>query len=95
MKECYLVMVSSGEWEDNVKFNTGTVFLSLFSAEKAKKELEEYYTVKEPCPIDVEKYGYFGEMSEEDLDKYDAWLSEKSKKEEFNNAWIEKLKLED
>lgn len=94
-KECYLVMVSSGEWEDNVKFNTGTVFLSLLSAEKAKKELEEYYTTEEPCPIDVEKYGYFGEMSEEDLDKYDAWMSEKSKKEEFNNAWIEKLKLKD
>lgn len=37
-KECYLVMMSSEEWEENVKFNTGTVFLSLLSAEK---ELEK------------------------------------------------------
>ena len=34
MKECYIVMVSLGEWEYNAKFNTGTVFLSYFSAEK-------------------------------------------------------------
>lgn len=65
------------------------------SAEKELEKTKNYYATKEPCPIDVEKYGYFGEMSEEDLDKHDAWMSEKSKKEEFNNAWIEKLKLEE
>lgn len=95
MKECYLVMVSSGEWEDNVKFNTGTVFLSLLSAEKEKQRVEDYYSTEAPCPINIERYGYFGEMSEEDLDKYDEWMSEKYKKEEFNSCWIEPLKLEE
>ncbi len=47
-KECYLVMVSSGEWEDNVKFNTGTVFLSLFAAEKELERINTYYTTEDP-----------------------------------------------
>lgn len=100
-KECYIVMVSSGEWEDNVKFNTGTVFLSLLSAEKEKQKIEEYYTKKEAFLFNhcTEKEFkvllYEGKILEEDLDKYDAWVSERYEKEEFNSCWIEKLNLKE
>jgi hypothetical protein len=100
MKECYLVMVSSGEWEDNVKFNTGTVFLSYFSAEKELEKTNNHYTTETPFPFDWCDVKTFKELifedklTEEDLDKYDAWMSEKYEKEEFNSCWIDVLKLE-
>ena len=100
MKEVYLVMVSSGEWEDNVKFNTGTVFLSSFSAEKERARILNYYTKEEPFPFDWCDVKTFKELifeeklTEEDLDKYDAWVSENYEKAEFKRCWIEILKLE-
>ena len=101
MKECYLVMVSSGESEDNIKFNTGTVFLSLLSAEKEKQMVEKYYTSETPFPFDFCDVTTFKELifedktTEEDLNKYDKWMEECYKKEEFNRCWIAKLKLEE
>ncbi len=94
-KECYLVVVSSGEWGDNVKFNTGTVFLSLFSAEKELEKTKNYYTTETPCPVDLGKYGYFGIMSEEDEKLYNEWEKDKSQKEKFGEAWIETLTVEE
>ena len=100
MKECYLVKISSGEYDDNVVNHTGTVFLSLFSAENKKKEIEEYYASETPFPFDFCDVATFKELifedklTEEDLDKYDAWMDECYKKEEFNSCWIESLKLE-
>jgi hypothetical protein len=101
MKDCYLVMVSSGEWEDNVKFNTGTVFLSLLSAEKELEKINTYYTTEEPFPFDYcteeefKKFLYEGKVLEEEEFIYDEWEGEKYEKEEFNHCWIEKLKLEE
>lgn len=86
MKECYIVMMSSGEWEDNVKFNTGTVFLSLLSAEKELEKIINYYTTEEPFPFD--------HCTEEEF-IFDEWEGEKYQKQEFNSAWIQTLKLED
>lgn len=101
MKECYLVMVSSGEYNDNVKFNTGTVFLSLLSAEKELEKTKNYYATEEPFPFDhctedefIENSYTNRNMDEEEL-IYDRWVDEKREKGEFNNAWIEKLKLEE
>ena len=100
-KECYIVMVSSGEWEDNVKFNTGTVFLSLLSAEKELEKTNNYYTTETLFPFDWCDVKTFKELifedklTEEDLDKYDAWMSERYEKKEFKSCWIQTLKLED
>lgn len=99
-KECYLVKISSGEYDDNVVNHIGTVFLSLLSAEKEKQKIEEYYASETPFPFDWCDVKTFKELifedklTEEDLDKYDAWMSEKYEKEEFNSCWIEILKLE-
>ena len=100
-KECYLVMVSSGEWEDNVKFNTGTVFLSLLSAEKELEKIYNYYTTVKPFPFDwctekefIENSYANRNMDEEEL-IYDRWWDENREKEEFNSCWIETLKLEE
>ena len=101
MKECYIVMVSSGEWEDNVKFNTGTVFLSLLSAEKELEKTKAYYTTKEPFPFDhctekdFLKFLYDGKVLEEEEFIYDEWVGENYKKEEFKSCWIKELKLEE
>lgn len=100
-KECYVVMVSSGEWEENVKFNTGTVFLSLLSAEKAKKETEEYYTTRTPFPFDYcteqefVKLLYRGKVLEEEELIYDEWVGKKYEQGEFRCCWVEKLNLKD
>ncbi len=100
-KECYIVMVSSGEWEDNVKFNTGTVFLSLLSAEKELEKIKTYYTTKESFPFDhcTEKEFlellYRGRVLEEEEFIYDEWEGEKQMKNEFKSAWIQTLKLEE
>ena len=100
-KECYLVMVSSGEWEDNVKFNTGTVFLSLLSAEKELEKTKNYYATEEPFPFDYctedefTELLYRGKVLEEEELIYDKWWDENREKGEFKRAWIEKLKLED
>ena len=99
-KECYVVMVSSGEWEDNVKFNTGTVFLSYFSAEKERARILNYYTSEEPFPFDhctEEEFIvllYEGKVLEEEEFIFDKWQGEEEEKKEFKNCWIEILKLE-
>lgn len=101
IKECYIVMVSSGEWEDEVEFNTGTVFLSLLSAEKELKKTEDYYTKETPFPFDwcdvktFKQLIFEDKLPQEDLDKYDEWMDERYRKEEFNSCWIEKFKLEE
>ena len=100
MKECYLVMQSKGEYEDYRAWNTGTVFLSLFSAEKVKKDIEEYYASETPFPFDWCNAETFRDLNcnsvlEEDLDKYDKWIDEYYKKEEFNKCWIQTLTLEE
>lgn len=100
-KECYLVMVSTGEWEDTVKFNTGTVFLSLLSAEKELEKINNYYTTEEPFPFDYctkEEFKvllFEGKILEEEEFIFDEWEGAKYEKEEFKNAWINILKLEE
>lgn len=100
-KECYIVMVSSGEWEDNVKFNTGTVFLSLLSAEKELEKIKNYYTTVEPFPFDhctEEEFRILlcqDKVLEEEEFIFDQWQGIKYEKEEFKSCWIDTLKLEE
>ena len=100
-KECYLVKISSGEYDDNVVNHTGTVFLSLLSAEKTKKETEEYYTTKTPFPFDycteqefVELL-YGGKVLKEEELIYDEWVDKKYEQGEFRGCWIERLNLKE
>lgn len=71
------------------------------SAEKELEKIKNYYTTEEPFPFDWCDIKTFKELifedklAEEDLDKYDAWMSEKYEKEEFNSCWIDILKLEE
>lgn len=99
MKEVYLVMESSGEYEDYRSGHTGTVFLSLLSAEKVKQGIIEYNSTEEPFPFThcteeefLENSSTNRNMDEEEL-IYDRWVNSKYRKQEFNNCWIEILEL--
>lgn len=101
MKEVYLVKWSSGQYDDYRVINLETVFISLFSAEKAKEELEKYNKTVDPFPFDFCDEETFKELLQEDklttedINLYDKWWDEKYQKEEFNCAWIETLTLEE
>lgn len=97
MKEVYLVKWSTGEYEDHVVHNKETVFLSLLSAEKVKKEIEEYYTTLPPFPLDSrdENNWYDETISEEDYNLADKWQDRKNENYYFNRVWIETLTLEE
>jgi len=101
MKEVYLVMQSKGEYEDYREWNTGTVFLSLFSAEKVKQEIIDYNSTEEPFPFDYcteEEFTallYEDKIVEEEIAIYDRWAVTKYNKYEFNNCWIQTLILEE
>jgi squalene cyclase len=97
MKEVYLVKWSSGQYDEYTVDNLKTVFLTLFSAEKDKEEIENYNKTVEPFPFDfcdeetfVELL-YADKLTTEDINKYDEWRAEKHRKSNFNCAWIEIL----
>lgn len=101
MKEIYLVKWSCGMYDDYTVNNLETVFLSFSSAEKAKKELENYNKTEQPFPFDfcdeetfVELL-YADKLITEDINKYDGLKDSIYKKEEFNCAWIETLTVKE
>lgn len=101
MKEVYLVKWSSGMYDDYTVTNLETVFLSLFSAEKAKEELENYNKTVDPFPFDFcdedtfRELLYADKLTTEDVNKYDNWRDSMYEKEGFNCAWIQTLTLEE
>lgn len=101
MKEVYLVKYSFGSYEDYRVCDSETVFINLFSAEKEKERIENYYTAEQQFPFDfcdeetfVELL-YDDKLTTEDINKYDEWKYLGDKSSEFNGAWIETLKLEE
>ncbi len=97
MKEVYLVKWSSGEYDYFTVENKETVFVSLLSAEKAKKEIEDYHKIEYPFPIDYcEEHSYnYNDVSDEDFALVIEWETRKTENYNFNRAWIETLTLEE
>jgi len=97
MKEVYLVKWSADEYDDYREYNKETVFLSLLSAEKTKKEIEDSYNTENPFPLEhSDEYNFDWKIaSDEDYDLYSKWQDKEKENRNFNTAWIEALSLEE
>lgn len=95
MKEVYLVKWSNGEYDDYTEQDTETVFISLLSAEKAKKEIEDYHKIEYPFPFEGDELNFDWERaSNADYEKYIKWRDRRNENYSFNRAWIATLTLE-
>jgi len=100
-KKVYLVIHSTGQYEDRRENINETCFSTLSAAEKCKEGIENYYKTDTPFPLDWCTKEEFDQMvddeveiSEKDSKTYNEWAMEKYIKYDFGSCWIKELKLE-
>ena len=97
--ELYLVKSSSGSYDDYRESNEKIIYATLEAAEKRKQEIIDAHKVI-PFPFDwcteeeFDELIYEEKVSKKDLETYDEWYMDNHCSQEFGNAWVEKIELD-
>jgi len=97
--ELYLVKSSSGSYDDYRESNETTIYATLDAAEKRKNEIISAHLVA-PFPFDwcteqeFDELRYDDKVSDEDLEIIEQWEMENYSAQEFGNAWVQKVELD-